>query len=93
MSPTKKEPAKGTKSSSLETKVVCSSEDCGQETTLSFVGAPPFAAYRFKDTEWTIIEDMDEGQTMFLCGTCAEPLRKEFEEQLANEERQQPSRE
>jgi hypothetical protein len=89
MSAAKKEPAKSAKSSTLEAKVVCSSEDCGQETTLSFVGGSPFAAYRFKDLLWTIIEDMDEGQTMFLCGACAEPLRKEFEEQIANEERQQ----
>jgi hypothetical protein len=71
----------------LQAEIICSTENCGHTTILIFHGEGPYAAFRTEDPQWTFVGDDGKGETTFLCTECGEPLRKEFEEQVARDEK------
>lgn len=62
--------------------VSCGMEDCDHSAHLRFVGEPPFEAFRFDTEGWTVVEDTEDGRTVFLCTNCA----REFEAEVAGGE-------
>lgn len=61
------------------TPVGCGMEGCHETTQLRFVGPSPFEAFRFDEEGWTVVEDMDDGRTVFLCPNCTEAFEEEME--------------
>ncbi len=66
--------------------VGCGMEGCHETTQLRFVGPSPFEAFRFDEEGWTVVEDMDDGRTVFLCPACTEAFEEEMEEEDEEED-------
>lgn len=66
--------------------VACGMEGCRHSTHLRLLGPTPFEAFRFEEEGWTVVEDMDDGRTVFLCPDCAEAFEEEMEEEDAKAE-------
>ena len=59
--------------------VSCGMEGCDHAGQIRFLGEVPFEGFKFDTTGWTVVEDTEDGRTVFLCADCA----REFEEQAA----------
>ncbi len=77
-----REPTPAPAAKSVRVPVSCGMEGCDHAAAVQFLGETPFEGFKFDTPGWTVVEDTEDHQTVFLCADCS----KEFEEEAAGDD-------